>query len=252
MLERTFQHLPGVSAATERRLWNEGIADWNAFLTATRIAGISRQRKAAYDRHLRMDLHALGTRDWNRFRAWPIALHYRAIPHLRTIIYLDIETYGVRESRVTLIGLSDSEHVRILSGSSVDRSMLDEVLASAEAIVTYNGCRFDLPYLAKAYHLAISAFTIDLEPLCAKHGLQGGLKRVENALGIERDVSLRGGDALALWRSYRASGDTHFLDLLTAYVEQDVMSLPIVLEEIMRKEEHVMEPDPLSETIVTS
>jgi uncharacterized protein len=235
MIDRTFAHLPGIGPRREAALRAGGFT-WERFLTAQRIHGISPERKISLDRHLRADVRALGEHEWSRFTAWPLALHHRALPHLNRIVYLDIETYGVKTRRVALIAVSDGDCVRILDGSNTDRSALEQTLSRAEAIVTYNGNRFDLPYLERATGYHPTCFTIDLEPLARRAGLVGGLKRIERALGIERDHDYAGGDPLALWRSFRATGDEHFLELLTAYIEQDVESLPILLDHVLRSE----------------
>jgi uncharacterized protein len=233
MLERTFQHLPGIGPRGEERLWNTGIKDWNAFLKSERIDGIRTERKIMLDRWLRADRMAFERGEWNRFCTWPLRLHHRALPHLERIVYLDIETYGVKDHRVAIIALSDGVHVRLLNGFCVDRSLIEPILNDAEAIVTYNGSRFDLPYLTRAYHLRTDAFVIDLEPLARRAGYIGGLKHIETQLGIERARTLRSGDPLALWRAYRASADEHYLELLTEYVEQDVLTLPILLDRLI-------------------
>ena len=234
MLARTFQHLPGIGPRAEAKLWEQGITHWDRFVRARKVPGIGTARKAYLDRHLRADQQALAYEEWERFTTWPLTLHHRALPHLERIMYLDIETYGVRESRVTLIALSDGEHLEIIDGTRADRDLLEQRLTPAQAIVTFNGNRFDLPYLARAYAYRPCCFRIDLEPLCTRIGLSGGLKRIEREIGIERDQQLAAGDPLALWRSYRATEDAHFLELLTAYIEQDVRSLPVLLEKVLR------------------
>jgi uncharacterized protein YprB with RNaseH-like and TPR domain len=59
-------------------------------------------------------------------------------------------------------------------------------------------------------------------------GLNGGLKEVENKLGIRRNKiveGLYGGDALALWRIYKNTGDEYYLNLLIEYNEEDIINL---------------------------
>jgi hypothetical protein len=49
MLTSTFVLLKGIGPATERRLWQDGVADWSAFLGRSLITGISATRKGWYD-----------------------------------------------------------------------------------------------------------------------------------------------------------------------------------------------------------
>ena len=233
MLTETFSHLPGISTRGEESLHTLGIRNWNAFLRTPHIKGIGAKRKLILDTHLRADTRALENHEWSRFHTWPKKLHHRALPHLDRILYLDIETYGVKSRTITIIALSDSENVRILEGTT-DQETLARIIAGFEAIITYNGNRFDLPYLKRIHHTLTFPFTIDLEPLCAQHGLTGGLKHIETHLGIEREEKLIGGDPLDLWRRYRASHDEHYLDILTAYASQDVLSLPIILDHLQK------------------
>lgn len=236
MLDATFQHLPGLGEAGERRLWAAGVRSWRSFLARDAVPGIGRRRKMLLDPLVRADLLALERREFSRFWSWPTGLHHRALGEIDRVVYLDIETYGVRERRVALIGLSDGEHMRILNGSALDRSTLEPVLARTQAVVTFNGNRFDLPYLERAYRIERRFFAIDLEPLCRRAGLIGGLKSVERRLGIRREHELRGGDPLALWRSYVATGDEHFMAILSSYLEQDVLSLPEIERWLHRQE----------------
>ena len=67
---------------------------------------------------------------------------------------------------------------------------------------------------------------------------QTGLKNIEKALGIKRGNivgKFHGGDALALWRMYRATGDEYYLNLLVEYNEYDLINLKIVAEHCVKK-----------------
>ena len=80
---------------------------------------------------------------------------------------------------------------------------------------------------------------MDLRHLCARMGLKGGLKQVERELGIKRTnpivERLYGGDALTLWKMFRATGDEYYLHLLVEYNEEDCVNLQIIAEKIMKK-----------------
>ena len=52
MLTSSFVLLKGVGQSSERRLWQEGILDWAAFLRSSTLPGISSTRKEWYDQEL--------------------------------------------------------------------------------------------------------------------------------------------------------------------------------------------------------
>jgi uncharacterized protein YprB with RNaseH-like and TPR domain len=51
-------------------------------------------------------------------------------------------------------------------------------------------------------------------------------------MGIKRKLShkIMNGDPINLWKAYKATGESHFIELLAEYVEADVSSLPIMLD----------------------
>src|SRR4029077_17157508 len=104
--------------------------------------------------------------------------------------YLDIETTGLspRHSVPSVVGLQAGEAFFQWHGDQIRRELILDALPGDAVIYTYNGHRFDLPFLD--HHLKIGFRTryetIDLMFECWKHGLKGGLKAVERTLGIGR------------------------------------------------------------------
>jgi uncharacterized protein len=94
MLTSSFVLLKGIGQSSERRLWQECILDWTAFLRSPALPGISSTRKEWYDRELTTaqsrleegDAHYFGTCLKSR-EHWRL---FEAFRH-RTL-YLDIET----------------------------------------------------------------------------------------------------------------------------------------------------------------
>src|SRR3989344_5506438 len=110
MIQSTFLFLPGVSQKTEQKLWKHGILDWEAFLQAQAIEGISEKRKAFYDRKISEAKHRLYEGDSSYFSAvLPQAEHWRLYEFFKEeAVFLDIETSGVEaDSYITVIGLFD-------------------------------------------------------------------------------------------------------------------------------------------------
>lgn len=71
------------------------------------------------------------------------------------------------------------------------------------SLVTFFGSVFDIPYLcAKFPGLRLPPWHFDLCFAARRLALQGGLKHIEQTLGIERSESIRGldgWDAVRLW-----------------------------------------------------
>lgn len=156
--------------------------------------------------------------------------------------YLDIETTGLSYAYcdITVIGIylvngNDSRLVQLV-GEEVKKDDLLNVLKDVKTIYTYNGNRFDLPFIRAL--LGVNLFGLyeyhDLMYDCWNCNLYGGFKRVEQQLGISRQLPNIGGwDAVMLWRKYRDRGDQRALELLLKYNEEDMVSLHTLREKLI-------------------
>lgn len=231
MLEQTYIHVPGIGAKTERRLWGRGIRRWEDFLSLPEPApGFSAPRHALVSDHLREARRSLDRRDFRYFsEALPRNETWRAWPEFRDrVAYLDIETTGIGSwATVTVVGVYDGKRVRTyIHGDNLDDLPGD--LAEFAFLVTFNGATFDLPFLARRFPgLDLSHLHSDLRYTLARIGYRGGLKRVEQELGLqrsERTAGLDGWDAVRLWNEYRA-GSQEALELLVEYNTEDIVNL---------------------------
>ena len=122
-----------------------------------------------------------------------------------------------------------------LVGEDITEEALLEVLDGVGTIYTYNGKRFDLPFIRSRLRLDLEAeFShCDLMYDCWRHNLYGGFKAVEQQLGIPRRLTGVGGfEAVMLWWRYVNEGDQSALDLLLEYNREDVMNLPVLREKL--------------------
>ncbi|MFT4309120.1 MAG: ribonuclease H-like domain-containing protein [Candidatus Woesearchaeota archaeon] len=235
MIQNTFQIFKGIGSLTEKRLWESGIKDWDAFLRRDSINGISSNKKAYMDYKIRLYKSKIEEEDYEFFtRIMPSRLHYRCYHMIKEdLLYIDLESYGHKTNRITIIGLSDGENTRIIRGDNTDSSIILGLIVKAKGIITYNGKSYDLPLLIKQYNISIvGKIVIDLKHLLRTIGYSGGLKKIEKDMGIIRSMSydVSSGDPIRLWRAYKATGDEHYLGILSEYVEYDVTSLPILME----------------------
>ena len=148
--------------------------------------------------------------------------------------YLDIETTGLSSfyDEITVIGVylvNDSGNRLVqLVGDDVTRVNLLRTLRCVDTIYTYNGSRFDLPFinLRLGVNLREHFHHRDLMYDCWSNNLYGGFKSVERQLGILRRVrGIGGAEAVILWSRYQIDHDRKALDLLLEYNREDVVNL---------------------------
>lgn len=157
--------------------------------------------------------------------------------------YLDIETTGLCRytGDVTVVGVylcdgCGNESVVQLVGHDITALNLRGLLAETRSIYTYNGKRFDLPFLHNYVGLDLAALYHhhDLMYDCWKYRLYGGFKVVESRLGIFRELQgIDGLQAVGLWWRYVQDGDLDALDLLLRYNREDVVNLKALREKLM-------------------
>jgi len=151
--------------------------------------------------------------------------------------YLDIETTGLSRyyDAITVIGIyrchgRNSELIQLV-GEEVTRGNLVTALRGVNTIYTYNGSRFDLPFLRSQLGVDLSrGFRHhDLMLICWAKNLYGGLKVVEERLGIRRRLKdVDGREAVRLWMRYEKLRDYDALLRLLEYNKEDVLNLKIL------------------------
>jgi hypothetical protein len=141
--------------------------------------------------------------------------------------YLDIETSFGKE--ITIIGIFiPPDRVVQLVGEDVNWTNLWNALDGVTEILTYNGARFDLPVIRQTVKLDLNKYfgCRDLMYDCWRKNLYGGLKKVEERLGIDRlSKGIDGMEAMRLWERFRRNGDEGALEALLEYNREDVVNL---------------------------
>jgi predicted nuclease with RNAse H fold len=149
---------------------------------------------------------ALSRRDLGYFvDLLPPSQHLRVLRNrLDEALYLDIETTGLSPYHcgVTVIGaLFKGVFHQWVWPQALDG--LWRLLSEAELVVTYNGRRFDVPFLQ--HHMAMLPMPrahVDLRYVASHLGITGGQKAVEEHLKLRRPKAvdgLDGFDAVVLW-----------------------------------------------------
>ncbi|NTU79433.1 MAG: ribonuclease H-like domain-containing protein [Chloroflexales bacterium] len=144
--------------------------------------------------------------------------------------YLDIET--TFSGSISVIGIYRPDvGTTQLVGGGVSDLRLYESLEGISTIVTFNGSGFDLPMIRKRLFADLKAEYAhrDLLYVCRKRGLRGGLKVVEQILGIARETQgVSGWDAPRLWHRFETYADQSALTTLLSYNYEDVVNLAIL------------------------
>ena len=231
MLQNTFVHAPWVGYPTETRLWRQGFRTWDDFLERTPPFRGGSERAAAIRKEIERSRSRLKEGDYRYFaRRLRPRDQWRAIGEWGgRAALLDIETTGLRRTRhhVTIVGLHDGRRTRqFIEG--VDLDEFPAAIAKVPMLVTFNGSRFDVPFLQSWWpQLRFEQLHADLLYPLHSLGHYGGLKEIEASLGLERTEAtrdLRGSDAVTLWRRFNR-GDEDALDVLMEYNRQDVENL---------------------------
>jgi len=158
-----------------------------------------------------------------------------------TEAYLDIETTGLSANfhDITVVGIylvqdSDTRLVQLV-GEGITTENILQVLDGVGTIFTYNGKRFDLPFIRARLGLSLEAeFShYDLMYDCWRNNLYGGFKAVEQQLGIPRQLKGIGGfEAVMLWWRYVNEGNRSALELLLEYNREDVTNLRVLRQRL--------------------
>lgn len=234
MLDNTFLHIPGVGMATEKRLWENQILCWDDFLAkpqAHRLTGSKFPLIRSYIHHSKRNLHNI-----NFFKAllshenqWRLFEQFQ-----EQAVYLDIETTGLygAQDDITVIGLYDGERVQsFIYGKNLDE--FKDVIKRYQFIITFNGSCFDLPFIESYFKgLRFHQAHIDLRFFLKRLGHTGGLKKIEQKLGICRDDDLQnmtGYDAVKMWQRY-LRGDKAALERLVRYNTEDIVNLKTLMQ----------------------
>jgi uncharacterized protein YprB with RNaseH-like and TPR domain len=233
MIRRTFQLLPSLGPWRERDLWARGVTSWDEFpatgvVMSPKLDGPARERIAEARA-------ALAGRDLVRLaRLIPAREHWRLYGEFSNeAVFFDIEMDGREHQRPTVVSLFDRDGLHVFIQ---DRNLdaLPDALRRRPIWVTFNGAVYDVPILRRYFGtLPEPPVHLDLKTVCRRMRLTGGLKHIEDLLGLARPAHLRGTngmDAVLLWRAYRRRADLEALRFLVEYNLYDSFQLRSILD----------------------
>ena len=240
MIKNTFNILNGIGVKLEKRLWQTGILDWDNFLSTKQIGFINPGRKKIYDDFLKEAGEKLNEKDMIFFaKAIKTREHWRLFRTFRNeAVALDIETNGLPSNAggcVTVVGLYNGfDYISFVRGENLTRQRIEKELSGYKYLITFFGSGFDMPFLRESLGITFAGLHFDLFFGGRMVGLKGGLKKVEEKMGITRDESIKGFsgfDAVKLWAQAQR-GSAEALDLLIKYNMYDTVNLFDIAERI--------------------
>jgi uncharacterized protein YprB with RNaseH-like and TPR domain len=151
--------------------------------------------------------------------------------------YLDIETTGLSRyyADLTVIGIAieklrKTKVVQLFENDLCEQRLLT-ILDGIDEIYTYNGSRFDLPFVRAKLNVDLRTYFKhkDLMYDCWRNNLKGGLKAVEIQLDIVRHLKgVDGYIAVKLWYEYVNNNNKQALVTLLDYNREDVLNLRLL------------------------
>ena len=199
MIRHTFSLLNGIGEKLERSLWRRGILTWDDFLRLKEIEGISPERKIAYDDLLTRASIELGVGNAEYFaRILKRREHWRLFDIFgEGAVCLDIETNGLQPGSggyATVVGLYDGHDCRcFVRGENLTVENLNRELSRYKYLITFYGAAFDVPFLIRTFPgIKFDIPHFDLCFTARRLEMNGGLKKLEQMLGIDREECVRG------------------------------------------------------------
>lgn len=235
-IENSFIPVRGVGESTERGLWEQGVLSWEEFhprylgeTTGARVESFI----AEASEHLDDGNTAFFDETLPSGELWRLYENVRD-----DVAFFDIETTGLSPYGNTVTTVSvhrGGETETFVHGQDLTTDALQESLRDASMLVSFNGKRFDQPFLEHHYDVDLDAVPhLDLMYSCRRIGLSGGLKSIERALGLDREgvEDVDGREAVRLWHRYDRRGDEDALDRLVEYNRYDTQNLEALLETV--------------------
>ncbi|WP_255151870.1 ribonuclease H-like domain-containing protein [Halorarius halobius] len=231
-IENSFIPVRGVGEATERGLWEQGVTHWDEF-DPSLVGATTGERIRSFIEDGRRHLDAGNARFFGE--QFPSNESWRLYENFRDdAVFFDIETTGLSKDRdrVTTVSFHrDGETTTLVAGDDLTRERVARHL-DAPLLVTFNGARFDVPFLEQSFDLSVDSPHVDAMYPCRRLGLTGGLKAVEGEVGIERDrPDISGEDAVRLWRDHERGVDGA-LETLVSYNREDAVHLRELMDHV--------------------
>ncbi|WNY27702.1 ribonuclease H-like domain-containing protein [Methanolapillus ohkumae] len=238
MLRNSYIQMDGIGKGAEKSIWDFGIESWEDAVAQLDRLPVSKTKKAAVEKGIDESAAHLKDEDHLFFaQRLPSAEHWRAYSEFsESVAFVDIETTGLAPGydSITVVGIYDRKCAKTYV-KGIDLEEIVPALSKYKMLVTFNGARFDLPFIKREFpEIEFNHLHMDLMYPLKRIGYSGGLKSIERQLGIERDENVKnvdGFEAVRLWRRYER-GDEEALDTLLQYNKEDIVNLETIIHKV--------------------
>lgn len=229
MLFNTFSHIPNIKKMKEKYYWDNGITSWN-IVRDNRFNNISEREKIYLLKNIKISFMKYEENDIDFFFEnidrkdyWRL---FKEFEH--EIAYLDIETTGLsgKFDSITTISIFYKDKIEVFVKNKNLYDFLS-FIKKPKILVTFNGNRFDIPFIEQYFDIKLFNKKIDLRYTLKDIGYTGGLKRCEKKFGINRGdlEGIDGKFAIYLWREYKENNNIKALNTLISYNISDTINL---------------------------
>ncbi|MBM9592093.1 ribonuclease H-like domain-containing protein [Leptospira sp. 201903075] len=235
-LKSSLQLFPGIGERKEKQLFGVGVYDWESLIQYQKQKNEPLLPSVSILQERREELEdQLSEANFNFFTTELPSLEYWRLwqNFPERFCFLDIETTGISESSVTTVVSIYQNHRMQTFERGKDLEFLFDSISPEDILVTYNGKRFDVPFLEREFRYRVKNPQLDLMNLLHSIGIKGGLKKSEVQLGLVRPEEIAGMDgrqAPLLWFEYQRTNNLEALEKLIAYNREDTKNLEIILE----------------------
>ena len=228
MLTASFACFKGLSISSEQKIWELGCHSWDHF---------DHLPKKTFSAHKMLTVHseikqaqiALKARmaDYflNRFKN-PDKIRVLSEFQNQSAV-IDIETTGLtaKDEITTIAVLKNGVIFLFVKDINLDDFL--ESIQDVKLLITFNGTRFDLPFIKKFFTIDLTIPHLDIMPVLKQLGYVGGQKRCEELLHLKRLYSdgMGGTDAIFLWKDWQQNRNRGALNQLMLYNADDVFML---------------------------
>ncbi len=248
-VENSFLGAEGIGETIEKRLWKQGVIHWEQFDCDCK--GVGPTRASAIETFIENGTRAIDGDDPTYFgQVFPTGSRWRLYETFsEQACFFDIETTGLdhHTSVVTTVSIHQNGTTRTLvRGDDLTAEELRATLGEAGVLITFNGARFDIPFLEHCFDIGLEQPHIDLMPTCGKLGLSGGLSAIESEFGIGRSLpDVDGREAVRLWHEHERGVDGA-LDRLIQYNQEDTENMVPVMERAVSELDRQLLPEECS------
>lgn len=140
---------------------------------------------------------------------------------------VDIETTGLNPNDViTSIAMLNNGKISLFV-NGINLPDFLSALSTVKLLITFNGARFDLPFLRRHFLIDLGIPHLDLMPVLKQLGYSGGQKQCEKKAKLQRCHSdgMSGKDAVFLWNRWETQNHRESLNELMIYNAEDVFML---------------------------